>query len=302
MAEAQAEVVTPKPDAAPKADGEPSPGDKDPSTGKTYTQADLDRITAKVRKNAQRDAELKFRREQAAQQPVAKADEKPEPKEEAEPKRDDFETYEEHQRALTQYEARKTTREETAKVRKEELEKAHREQNEKAAQTWKEKIEKAIAKHDDFEDVLEDNSDTMDLVYRSPMRAAITESEIGPEIVRHLCLNKEEAKRIRELPAYKQAAAIDKIETEILAAAKPAKDEGDEDDKEEQGEGDDKGSEKEPAPKRDADGRFEKKGPPEPIEPGTGRSATNSALPSDKDDPETWRRKELARMRKLQGK
>lgn len=301
MAEAQAAAQEPQQDPARTQQPEQPPADNARPADKTYTQADLDRITAKVRKNAQRDAELRFRREQQTQQ--RPTEERPaEPKEEQEPARDKFEDYESYSKALAAYEGRKAAREERAKEKKEEQEKAQREQHEKAASTWKGKIEKAIAKHADFEDVLEDNQETMDLVYRSPMRAAITESDIGPEIVRHLCLNKEEVKRIAALPAYKQAAAIDRIETELLAAGKPAKkDEGDEDKEEDLGEA---GDAKETDAERDAKGRFrkEQKDPPAPIEPGTGRSATNSALPSDKDDAETWRRKELARMRKREGK
>jgi hypothetical protein len=80
-------------------------------------------------------------------------------------------------------------------------------------------------KHDDFEDVLEDNAETFELIAKSPMRGFITESDIGPEIVYGTCALTEEgrAKRSasRRSPGYKQAAEIAKIEDKLVAAAKP---------------------------------------------------------------------------------
>lgn len=263
---------------------------------KSYSQDDLDRITAKVRKNARRDAELEFRR-----QVVPPKDDTPAPpKVDEAPKRDDFETHEEFQRADTEFVARKVAREERTKADTEAKERTAAEQQTKAKQAWHGKIEAAKSKHPDFETVLEDNEQVMDAVYRAPMRAAITESDIGPEIVRHLCLHHEEVTRIAALPGYKQAAAIAKIEDEITAAAKPKQ--GDEEEVPQ-----DETPEEKEARERNADGTFKapkketpKKDLDEPIEPVGGRGAgARSSEPSDKDTPDEWRRKEYLRLKRL---
>jgi hypothetical protein len=144
--------------------------------------------------------------------------------------------------------------------------------------------------------VLEDNTGTLTLVHDSPMRAFITESDIGPQIVYELCKNPQEAKRIAALPAYKQAAEIAKIEERLSPAASKAdpKDDDDPDD-EPKDKAEPKGDH---AEDRNPDGTFKsKKEPskaPAPIDPVGGRSANASAAPSDKDDADTWRRKRTA--------
>lgn len=303
MAEAQAapDKAQPQQQQQQQVEGEPLEKKEEPA-GKVYSQEEVDRIAAKVRKNARREeriaAERDYLREQQARQ--QQPEKKDPPKENVEPQRDDFETYEEWQREVTRFEARKASREEREKGEKEAKAKTERESQETAARTWHGKIEKAMEKIADFEEVLEDESETLTLVQNAPMRAFITESDIGPEIVYELCKNPAEAKRIAALPAYKQAAEIAKIEDKLVAAGKP---------KEEEKKGDDDApdDEEDAAGKavRNADGTFKPKEPPkkdldEPIEPvGSRGSSANSSLPSDKDDPETWRRKEVARMAKL---
>lgn len=299
MADPKAGVDTQTPIEKPAATPAPAPDPDSPDPKpepRTYTQEDLDRITSKVRRNTRREVERAVTRELAARQPPPTKEAAP--TEDKEPQRDAFDNYEDYARDLAKFEGRKAAREENAAAEKTKRETTERESQEKAARTWHAKIEKAIDKHDDFEDVLEDNDETVSLIQGSPMRSAITESDIGPEIVYHLCQHPEEAKRIAALKGYKQAAEIAKIEDTLTAAPKPKG--------EEEADEDAEPDEEKPAPERRADGTFKpKKEPskaPEPIEPVGERSANTSNLPSDKDDAETWRRKELARMRRLQGK
>lgn len=273
--------------------------EKETPAPKTYSQEEMDRITAKVRRNAARDAELRLRREAPPRQEPEKKEPAPE---DVEPKRDDFETYEDHQRALAKFEGRNAAREERKKEKEEETQRSHQEQQTKAQQAWGTKIERAQAKHADFEDVLEDNGPTLEVIAKSPMRGFITESDIGPEIIRALCLKPEEAKRIAALPAYKQAEQIAKIEDTLVAAGKPKEEPKGEDETD-----DEETPEAKEAQDRNDDGTFKKpkKETPkldEPIEPVGARPARASAEPLDSDDPETWRRKEVARLAKLRGK
>lgn len=267
-------------------------------TPRQYTQEDLDRITAKVRKNARREgrleAEAEVGRRHIAQpsQPQGGEPRREEPKADEEPKRDAFNTHEDYQRAVNAYDARKVVREEREKDEKERKAKEQSEAQDKAKQSWHSKIEAAHAKLPDFETVLEDNEEVLDQIGKSPMRGIITQSEIGPQIIFELCKNPAEVKRIAALPAYKQAAEIAKLEDKLTAAAQKPQGE----DEEESGDG--PGDE---TRERNADGTFKTppkkeapKAPPEPIEPGTGRSASGSSKPSDKDTPEEWRRKRVA--------
>lgn len=288
---------------APTNNDAPNPDEKkDPPAPRTYSQEEVDRIATKVRRNAARDAELRLRREAPAREaPPAKEDP---PKEETEPQRDDFDTFEAHQRALAAFEGRRAAREERKKEKDEERQRSHQEQQTNAQQAWAGKIERAQEKHADFEDVLEENAPTLELIGKSPMRSFITESDIGPEIIRALCLKPDEVKRIAALPAYKQAAEIAKIEDTLVAAAKPEEKEepkaGDDED-------DDETTEAKEARERNDDGTFKKpkKETPkldEPIEPVGARPARVSAEPLDSDDADTWRRKETARLAKLRGR
>lgn len=294
----------------------PNPQDNeenpDKPAARSYTQEEVDRIADKVRRNAKRDAELRVRREvqSAAAPSVEKKDPPEEPKPAQEPKRDDFDTHEEYTRALTRYDAAAVAREEADKREQKTREEEHKKAGEKAAQEWHAKIAKAEAKHDDFRDVLEDHAETFEMIYGAPMRSAITESDIGPEIVYHLCSTEEgraEAKRIAGLKGYKQAAEIAKIEEKLEAAAKPASKDDDEDPDKGGDDDEDPAGGEEDTRERNDDGTFktDKKETPkkkldEPIEPVGPRGGNTSSAPSDKDDPETWRRKRVAELARRQ--
>jgi len=271
----------------------PQDGQRPPS--RTYTQADMDRITKKVRENAARDAELRLRREmesRPASTPAAQPDKKDPPQQDEAPKRETYSSYEEYVEARADWRARVAAREEREQAAKEEQERKERETLQTREKDWHGRINKAAEKYTDFATVMEDSEATLALIHSSPMRAFIVESDIGPEIIYELCRNPAEAKRIAELPPRKQAAEITKIEEKLAAAAPKPNDE------EKVDEVDDPGKEDRT---RDNSGRFTStqkkeapKPPPEPIEPGTSRSATASSKPSDKDDADTWRRKRVA--------
>lgn len=301
MADPKAGVDTQTPPAKPAASPAlaPDPENPDPQAPRTYSQDDLDRIVNKVRRNTRREVERAVDRQLAVRsQPQPQPDKKDPPAEDVEPKRDAYDDYETYSRELAKFEGRKAAREERVKADREQKERTERESQDKAARTWHGKIEKAVAKHADFEDVLEDEPATLEVIGAAPMRGFITESDIGPEIVYHLCKNPEEAKRIAALPGYKQAAEIAKIEEKLTAAApKPA---GDDDD------ADEPDPEKKDGADRNADGTFKpKKEPskaPDPIEPVGERSANTNSAPSDKDSTAAWMKKRTAQVARARGK
>jgi hypothetical protein len=156
MAEAQAGASSaPQIDPNAKADDNVDPNDpsKKAPPEKVYTQTEVDRILGKVRKNARylgrKEAEAELLRQGATPRQAADAVDRKDdaPAEDKEPKRDEFENYEEYQRALTRFEAKKASREESTEREKKEAEKRDQEAQEKAAKSWHGKIEAAIEKH-----------------------------------------------------------------------------------------------------------------------------------------------------------
>jgi hypothetical protein len=256
---------------------------------RVYSQEEVDRIAAKVRKNAARDTEIKVRREfQPPQRETVKTEQEP-PKKAEPPKREDFESYEEYLRADAKFEARAAAKEELETSEKEKAAERSKESQAQAAREFKKRAESAAKEIPDFIDVIESAEDVH---ITSAMGEAIAESEIGPRILYHLAKNPAEAERIAGLSRNGQLMAIGKIEDRLEAEIKKAatKDEGDE---EKEPDGDDPKGGDEPASeeKRNKDGTFkspQSRKAPDPIEPTGGRSASNNRGPSDKDDVKSW--------------
>jgi hypothetical protein len=76
---------------------------------------------------------------------------------------------------------------------------------------WKEKLEKASAKHSDFDEVVFDEK----LPVSAAMAEAMQESDVGPDIAYWLGKNPAETKRIAGLSAIAQAREIGRIEARI---------------------------------------------------------------------------------------
>ncbi len=322
MAEAQAGQSNAQ--EQPNADATVTPGAEPEGDGaqpvKTYTQADLDRITAKVRKNAARDTELRFRRDQEARQQAGASagkepGDKPEPSkpaEKAEPKREDFQTFEEFIEARADFRARKAVREEREAVEKESKTRQETEANETRARTFKGRVEQLAKEIPDFEEVI---ADAHDVYLSKAMSEVIQESDHGPRMLYELVKNRQEMERIAKLPPLAQQREMFKLEAKYEAAAKKPGKEGDDNadgsddetggedaDEEQPGfDAESKGEDRE----RSADGTFKspkKKPAPDPIEPGGARRADTSTRPSDKDDMATWIRKREAEVKRVGGK
>lgn len=257
----------PAPPAQP-AEGQPSPEEQKPP--KTYSQEEMNRIVRRVRSNTRdiafKEAEAKFWREQAERgrsSAAARAND------DGPPNREAFETYEEYVRATARHEGRLAAREERETGAARDLEKTQQEEHDKRRLKFQAAVAKIAEEKEDAEELISD------LAVSPAMFEAIAESEIGAQVALHLASHPEEAARIVGLPPARQAAAIGRIEASLEAVAAKPKETG-------KPEG---GTEKEPSKA------------PEPITPVGGRSAGASELPSDRDDVDTWMRKERARMR-----
>jgi hypothetical protein len=237
-----------------------------------YSKEEVDRIARKIRDNtrriAQKETEARLYREFAERSERSSRPE-PEPKNDAEPKRDDFDTYEDYTRALARYEARQASLEEVANRERTRGEQDRLARRERAQTAFRQQLAELIEEDEDAEALIAD--------VRLPEAAldAIAESDFGARVALHLAKHPEEQKRIAGLTPARQAAAIGRIEASLEAQARKPRD----------------GESKDGAEKQSSKA-------PEPIAPVGGRGASaESALPSDKDDIETWLRKERARMR-----
>lgn len=231
---------------------------------KTYSQEEMDRITAKVKKNAsyraRKEAEAYYKGLQQGSglaQPVAAA--KPTP-EDTEPARGDFESYEAFMEAKAAHVGKKAAREDRAQSEAESKAKAAAEAQAKALQTFQAKTRE---KFPDLEERLESIGH---IVMPDGMGQAITDSELGPEILDYFAKNPKDCERISTLAPSAAIREIGRLEARLEAPKKPEP--------------------VKPASKA-----------PEPIKPGGGASPSDDK-PSDSDSIEEWMRKERARQRK----
>lgn len=245
---------------------EEKPVEKAPE--KTYTQADLDRITAKVKKNAayraRKEAEAYFKGLQqgtAIVKPAeqAKPDDRP-------PERGDFPSYEDFMEAKAAYVGKKAAREERAEAEKEAKARQAEETRTKTLQSFQAKVRE---KYPDLESKFDDAAH---INMPEGMGDAIAESDFGPDILNHLMSNIEDFERIAALSPSAALRELGKLEAKLEQASKPS--------------GAGKQEPVKPASKA-----------PEPIKPGGGAAPTDES-PSDKDNIEDWMRKERARLRK----
>lgn len=226
MSEAAPAEVT-KADPAPAAPAvdpnAPAPTPEETKPGRTYTQAELDEITRKVRANARhrtkREVEAYYRG-RLESQPQPQQPQRQEPPADDAPRREQYETYEEFIEAKARHTARKEAAEATRKTleesRKADHENRVRASQEKESKVWNEQVDKARGEIEDFDEVCERSEAPV----TDAMASAIRESDKGALIAYHLAKNPEEAERISKLTPARQAAAIVALEEKV---AKPTK-------------------------------------------------------------------------------
>lgn len=125
------------------------------------------------------------------------------------PKPDAFETHAEYVEALTDWTTDQKFKERDQKAENTRLE------TERAKQTttYQEKAKAFLAKHPDFDEVVED------LVVSPVVVGIIQSSENGPEIAYELGKNPDEAKRIAKLPPLQAALELGAIKSRIASKA-----------------------------------------------------------------------------------
>lgn len=202
-------VVTPAPVETP---AEPTPA----PVIKTYSQEEMDRITAKVKKNAtyraKKEVEAYYKGLQQGVQVVTPKTET-EPAAPAEPKRESYADYESYLEARADYRADRKVEERLAKDKEKEAERSNTTAQEKAVERFKKEAEAVAKEIEDFQEVME----TSEAPLTNAMRDAIYETEIPARIAYELAKNPQEAQRIAALSSARQGIEIGRLEAKLLA-------------------------------------------------------------------------------------
>lgn len=248
---------------APVVEGEVKTEEKKPDA-RNYSQDEVDRILAKVRKNERYRTKKEVEAFYAGRDSAVPKQEQAKTDADKEPLRADFDSYEEFLEARTDHRARKAAREETSKATNETKQQQVSESRQKVAQEFQKQMR---TKFPNIDDLIEEVGDAP--VY-SGVQEAIMESPLGPEIFNELLTNPKEFERLAALSEAAAIREIGKLEARLEAKAPKAET-----------------KETKPASKA-----------PAPVTPPGGATASTSEGPSDKDDINTWMTKERARLAK----
>lgn len=269
--ETAAEPVDPISDATASTDqgeqeAKSQAGDTDAQT-KTLTQEEVDKIVkARLAKEHRRhQKELSDARSQAdayRQLLDSRASDKPAgdaPQGGGEPKRDAYETYEDFIEARAEWRAERATERKLAEAREAAAKRQEVDRIQTLERQFSERESAAREKYDDYDDVVRS-------VRGLPKHVVeyIGEAEAGPDVLYALASDPQVLEKVMSLSPVAAMRELARIEVDAQAKSTP------------------KAVSKAPAPVRTI----------------SAKSSAADGLPSDSDDVETWRRKELERMRK----
>ena len=276
MADAQQAEV---PKAAPEPQGgEPQEQDAPKKEGeapaeRNYSQAELDRIISKVKKNTRystrREIEAYYqgRGEAVPRGAVSVPTREPQqqPAEDKPPTREQYDSYETYIEEKAGYQGRKAAREYREQAEQESRQRRAQEEDARVFQGFNAKVRER------FPDLEERAAEVAHIQMPPGMGRAIAESDIGPEILNHLIDTPKELERIAALPPSTAIREIGKLEARL--EAKP----------------------------QEPEKKVVVSKAPAPIAPGAKPAAPQDDQPSDGDTIEQWMQKERQRMRKQRG-
>lgn len=184
---------------------------------KTYSQEDLDRITAKVKKNAayraRKEAEAYYKGLQQGTQFLRPQEQARAPEAPKEPQRDQFDSYEAYLEARADFRAERKVEAAFAKQRETESQRSAKTEQEKAQERFVAEVAALAKEIPDVQDILE----TTEAPLTNSMRDAIHASDAPARIAVHLAQNPEEAQRIAALSSAKQAVEIGKLDARFAS-------------------------------------------------------------------------------------
>lgn len=173
------------------------------------------RIDKLTRKNSDLERELEYlKREVHGRTPVK--DEAPAKATENAPKEDDFNTHADYLKALARHEVQEEISRAEAKKRELDM----KTEFQSRVENYAKKEESFKAKHEDYEDVMDDVSD---VALSVTVRDVILSSENGPELAYELAKNRDELERICKLPAIQAAVEIGLFKASLNKSAPEVK-------------------------------------------------------------------------------
>jgi len=188
---------------------------------KVYRQSEVDKIAAKVRANTahrvRKETEAEIYKQFATQQPEAPRQEAV--RQDAEPSRESFDSYEDYSRALARYEARQEFSRLEGEKQKQGAEQARAQEAQTQATRYNESVATVRAETPDFDDVVS----SADIPVTPAIRDAILDSDNPARLQYHLAKNPEEVDRISKLSPVQQVKAIGVIEANLQAPARTTK-------------------------------------------------------------------------------
>lgn len=199
--EATPPVEPPAPAAAPEGDGE------QPRDDKGRFQKRVDDL---VRGKGEAEREAAYWRAQALGKTPSPAP-APAPAADAEPKADDFASYEDYVRALAKHEAKQLVRAERESARK-------AEQAQATQTAWQQREAEFAKTAPDYVEVV----GTSEVTLPQHVLEAVAESELGPQLAYHLAKNPDVAEKLRGMSERAAMREIGRLEASITSAPAPA--------------------------------------------------------------------------------
>jgi len=199
----------------PSAEATEAPAEPEKKSERTFSQDEVSRLIAK--ETAKEARRLKKQVELEVENRLLKEKFQPVPAQQTigPPRQDQFNTYEEYLDARTEYlvELKSQQREQ------ERLHALAQEQHQKQQQVWKSRAETAADKYDDFDDVIEEATNSV--VLKQAAMQALFESDMGPELLYYLHKHPEEQKAIYGMSSTNSVKALGRLEEKL--SSKPAK-------------------------------------------------------------------------------
>ena len=237
---------------------QPATPERDPN--RVYTQAEMDAIAAKIKKNeryrTRKEVEAFYQGRESVAKPVEAA---PPPKVDEPPTRDQFDSYEAFIEAKAVFAGKTAAREERTRVEQEQKAQAE----EKTRHERLTNFQKTTAEK--FPDLNERAAAVEHISMPDGMGDAIAESEFGPEVLNHLVSNPKDFERIASLSPSSALREIGRLEARFEAAKENAT--------------------KADEPKTDPVKKVSSV--PAPINPVAGKTVVGDGEPSH-DKPDEW--------------
>ncbi|MDE3022975.1 MAG: hypothetical protein KGI54_14145 [Pseudomonadota bacterium] len=207
VASGQEPVIENKEESEPNAEANTSEEGK-PHKGNPKIEQRMSELT-KARKDAEAQAEQERQRSLALQQRLDEIEgrNKPLESEEKKPEPGQFEDAFKYAEALAEWSTKQALKNRDAEEQKRRMELDAQERQRR----WQERQNKVITDTPDYEEVI----NSSEVMVSDPVKMAILESDIGPELLYHLAKNPDEAKRLSSLSPIAAIREIGKLETKL---------------------------------------------------------------------------------------